>query len=79
MITDENLKYAIPHFKYVHVNKGSYIFDEYEYGSAFYGIIKGKVTIISKRIKISYLEMKRKSLVYFDMCKKYFLFISFRK
>lgn len=69
LITDDNLKAAIPHFKHLHLGKGQYLYDESEHATKFYGLIKGKICIISKKLKNSYIETRRNALVYFDMCK----------
>jgi len=75
LISDDNLKAAIPHLKHLHLKKGQNVYEESEFATAFYGVIKGKISVISRRLKNSYMEMRRKALVYFDMCKiKYYNF-----
>jgi len=68
LISDDNLKAAIPHLKYVHLKKGQSVYDESEFATQFYGLIKGKITVISKRLNNSYLESRRKNFLYLDMC-----------
>jgi len=73
LISDDNLKAAIPHLKHVHLYKGQALYEESEFATAFYGLIKGKINIISRKLKNSYSDTRRKALGYIDMCKKKFL------
>jgi hypothetical protein len=58
LITDQNLRDAIPHFKKKIFQEGQYIYDDMNFGCFFYILLKGKICIMNNQIKKRLFERK---------------------
>lgn len=73
MISDDNLKVAIPYMKHIHLEKGEFLYEENEFATGFYCLIRGKIITITKRVKNIYLETRKKNVAYYDLCNKFII------
>ena len=59
-ITDESLREAIPYFKFHRFNKGDIVINEDIQGPRFYILLKGRIKIVSNKLKTAIQNLKKK-------------------